>query len=104
MVTFLLKVPWFEGQTGLAFKRLETTIKRVTYIRKQVVYTEGQPAENVYIVKNGEFILEKKLEKQISSTNEKITKLLGKTKRNIDGTKASTNIIASKLTEIKDFP
>lgn len=59
--------------------------------------------KSIYIVKRGSFILHKQL-RQSQHEIDKITKLLGKSKRNEQGDLIEQNILASKLTEIKDFP
>ena len=69
LTAFLQNLPVFKSCTNKVVQRLSYYFKPVKYIRNQLVYKQGDPSDYVYIVKSGEFKLEREVpikhEKQI---------------------------------------
>ena len=77
----------------MALKRFKECLYKEKFIRKQFVYREGLAADFVYIVKQGEFVLEKKLPRNETEATVKISEMLGRRKREKDGSLHVTNVL-----------
>ena len=70
LTAFLQNLPVFKSCTNKVVTRLSYYFKPGKYIRNQLVYKQGDPSDYVYIVKSGEFKLEREVpikhEKQIA--------------------------------------
>ena len=72
-------------------------LEKQKFKRGQIIYKEKSIADRVYIVKKGEFQLERKMHRDLKDTASQVVELLGKKPSN-------QNILARKLPEIKDVP
>ena len=61
MVDFLCNSHSFHGLTRKTIHKYVKMIKKLKYTHGQIVYSEGDPCDFVYIVKKGEFEMEKRL-------------------------------------------
>ena len=77
-------------------------MKELKFVRGQTVYSEGSPANCVYIVYKGEFELAKKLPKQERQYDSANLNSLGGSSHNAKTMRR--NILAKRLPEIKDLP
>ena len=55
------QVPWINKWTFSMQKRLVNKFKAETRIRFSYLYREGEPADKVYLIKEGTFLVTKKL-------------------------------------------
>jgi hypothetical protein len=81
MIEFLHSIPCLSKQSNMQLKRFQHCLVKKKYIRKQFVYKVGQAAEFVYIVKKGEFVVERDLPKNDTQTTQKLTEMLGQRNR-----------------------
>ena len=88
----------------MQLKRLQYSFETKNYIRKQFVYKAGDPVQYLYIVKKGEFLVERVLPKVDTPAAKKMSEMLGQRKRNKDGSLCIQNILSHKLSELRDFP
>ena len=54
-IQFLKNIPFFSQLTKTSLSKLTYQFKEVSMIKNQTLYKEGDPAENFYIIKNGQF-------------------------------------------------
>jgi CRP-like cAMP-binding protein len=54
-ISMLARLPLFRGWTQSYLKKQHFYFREALYLRNQVVFTEGRPAEYLYIIKEGEF-------------------------------------------------
>ncbi len=57
IVEFLEKIPAFGSLNKIALENLCKNLRRKKICHNQVIYNEGEPVQNVYIIKKGEFEL-----------------------------------------------
>ena len=74
-------------------------MKKVYFKRNQTLYSLGQPATHVYIVKKGDFELQTPLQKNFSKQASNIIDLLGAPELREN----RVNLIGQKLPEISKF-
>lgn len=60
-IQFLRSLPFFSALTKTSVSKLTYQFKDMSLIKNQYLYREGEPAEYVYIVKNGQFEVTKTL-------------------------------------------
>ncbi len=58
-IALLQKLPIFKAWTRTALERILFYFEEKRYTRKQVVFREGTPSTEVYLIKDGEFKLNK---------------------------------------------
>lgn len=68
------------------------------FSRNQKVYSEGQEASKVWIVRKGDFEIEAKLAKREDANELRIKKILGINKQKMG------NVLAEKMPEMRDLP
>jgi CRP-like cAMP-binding protein len=61
MIDFLKAMPHFKGWTKNALSKLSYFFQKMTYLRNQVVFKEGEICKYVFIVYKGEFEVIKKM-------------------------------------------
>ena len=88
----------------MQIKRFQIHLAKAKFIRKQTVYAEGQSAKFIYIVKKGEFVLERALPKSETQATAKLTEMLGCRVREKNGAIKVRNVLSHTLKELKDFP
>lgn len=59
--TFLRSLPMFSAWPNKALTKLQYYLTEVTLIRNQTVFNEGDSAEHVYVICEGEFLLTKRV-------------------------------------------
>jgi len=73
---FLKSLPMFKSWPMKWLNRLQDSLEEVQFIRKQSVYLEGDPADDVFLIHYGEFLLTKRV--PIKSENQvQLDKLIG---------------------------
>lgn len=82
LVNFLNSLPMFKSWTKGSLTKLSYFFKEKQFVRNQVVYKEGEPAEEVYVVKEGEFKFNKKIQVQPIQKFKTRSKLSSITKQN----------------------
>lgn len=79
---FFMSLPFLKGQTINQVKRILPGFTLQTYFRNQVVFSEKDTPEHVYIVQNGEFEVSKMKLKRVKQSNErKLKALIGPAKQ-----------------------
>ena len=66
MNAFLHTLPCLKHWTSRGLNKLQSAFLQQDYIRNQVVYREDTPADCVYIVQSGEFVMTKLEEEKVS--------------------------------------
>ncbi|OMJ77516.1 hypothetical protein SteCoe_22877 [Stentor coeruleus] len=56
-IEYLYRLPMFNGASHTALKNLAFMMTECTFRKKQILYTEGSPAEYICFIKSGEFKL-----------------------------------------------
>jgi CRP-like cAMP-binding protein len=74
-ITFVKKIPIFSKLTRTFLTRLSYSLKPLKVTKDHYLYREGEPADKVYIVKEGEFVVTKKLV-SAGKQNENIQEIL----------------------------
>ncbi|CAG9312294.1 CNBD2_4 [Blepharisma stoltei] len=93
LIDFFAGIPLFRGWTKKAIGRLTYYFKSKSFIRKGIVYKQGEESEHVYIVKKGEFELTKWSD--ADKTPKYAYSAIGQTKKELSLTQVKTsNIIA----------
>jgi CRP-like cAMP-binding protein len=92
MTEFLKKLPIFNGWSMNSLVRLSYLFKIIKYKRGQRLFREGDPADSVFIVKNGEFELTKEI--MIKSSPHLV---IGKIGRPLKTTRKQKTFLQGKL-------
>ncbi len=92
-------LPFLQSWSKNALVKLQYALETKTYLRNSVIYKEGEPSTNVYIIKSGEFEMLKKV-KEVKSGAEagKIDSLI-----HGNGTQSSMSGGEQEITSFKDF-
>ena len=95
LIDFLQKLSCFKGMKKTAIDKYSNFLIPIKYTRGQTVYKQGNPADHVYIVRKGEFELEKRLpRKGVAHDNSlNASRMLGERFK-------FDNILAKRLPEI----
>ena len=67
LVNFLSGLPLFKSWTKGSITKLTYFFKEKQYVRNQIIYREGETADEVFVVKEGEFKFSKKIQIQPQS-------------------------------------
>lgn len=67
LVNFLSGLPLFKSWTKGSITKLTYFFKEKQYVRNQIIYREGETADEVFVVKEGEFKFNKKIQIQPQS-------------------------------------
>eukprot|EP00347_Sterkiella_histriomuscorum_P023519 403334331 len=97
MIDFLKNIQCFKSWTRNSVGKFSYFLTKQKFKRGQIVYRENQLADKVFIVKKGEFELQRKLGRTLNEVATEVVELMGK-KVN------KPNFLAKKLPEIKDVP
>ncbi|CDW78470.1 UNKNOWN [Stylonychia lemnae] len=97
IIDFLKNLQCFKSWTRNSVGKFSYFLSKQKFKRGQIVYKEGQVSDKVFIVKKGEFELQRKMKKDLTDAATDIVELMGKKI-------LKSNILARKLPEIKDVP
>lgn len=61
LVNYIKKLPLFNKLTRTYIGKLTDNTKELKVTKDCIIYKEGDPADKVYIVKEGEFVVSKKI-------------------------------------------
>lgn len=105
IVEFFQDLPYFSNYGKNSLQKIRFLFSRVKYKRKYIVYNEGEPSNNVYIVINGDFELIKKVkhveEKEINYKNYIRSDIFNDGQINAKGVKSEVDSKIAKFTKNK---
>ena len=92
MVVFFMSLPTFAGWSKKSIIKLSYYFKPIKFKRNQIIFSEGDPAESIFIVKKGEVELSKQIKVQ-----KPITRKIGNDGRPLPSLKAGSFLMKAKI-------
>eukprot|EP00347_Sterkiella_histriomuscorum_P005721 403355524 len=97
ILEFMMDIPCFRLFTKNSILKFSYYLQKEKFKRNQALYSAGQKANFIYIIKSGEFEMTRKLPKDPAKTTDNLMQILGVQK-------SKQNIFNQKLSEIDDIP
>ena len=61
LIDFYKSIPFLAKNSKTYLQKLHYNFEQRTFIRNQIIYSEGEPSDYVYLVQSGEFEVNKKI-------------------------------------------